>query len=523
MESLVNNGSSPPPTIQFPVSRFINPADHRHRRHEHGLEDPVDKRKVMDEMDFFADKSKDENAGRKDLHAPTELDFSINTCLRLLTSNTSSDDQSMVEDRLPSDCEKNGNKTELVAVKAELERMSAENRVLRDMLSQVSDNYTNLQTQMISLMQRQKDNHHKHGKIDEEDNSNNGGIKFPRQFMDLGLATRRSNDGAVDEANLSSSPEGRNVKERSSRSPTSREESPEKGSSSGWGPNKVPRLDHGPESSSVDQATEATMRKARVSVRARSDAPMITDGCQWRKYGQKMAKGNPCPRAYYRCTMATGCPVRKQVQRCAEDRTILITTYEGNHNHPLPPAAMAMASTTSSAAKMLLSGSIPSADGLMNPNILAKTLFPCSSSMATISASAPFPTVTLDLTQTPNPNPLQFPPRQPNNNPQFPLPCSTNPAATLPQIFNQALYNQSKFSGLQLSQDLENHQSSQNPQLIDTLNSLTGDPNFTTAAIAAAITSIIGNSSNPATVTNGAGNNASNGGSKSTNSSVPAN
>ncbi|XP_057764939.1 probable WRKY transcription factor 31 [Salvia miltiorrhiza] len=452
------------------------------------------------EVDFFAVKKEDSQA-----QPSAATDFHVNTGLQLVTANTGSD-QSTVDDGVSYDGEDKRAKNELAQLQIELERMNGENQRLRGMLSQVSGNYASLQMHLVTLMQHQQNSTTQEQEMDdkkcEDERKENGGA---RQFLELGPEQSNS---LSEERTVSGSPHQNNLEvTRNKRS--GREESPE---SESWVPgSKAPRLNNpNPNintntntNTNTNQSIEATMRKARVSVRARSEAPMISDGCQWRKYGQKMAKGNPCPRAYYRCTMAVGCPVRKQVQRCAEDRTILITTYEGTHNHPLPPAAMAMASTTSAAASMLLSGSMPSADGLMNPNFLARTILPCSSNMATISASAPFPTVTLDLTQSPNALQYQRPP--PHFQVPFPVSAQNFANQPAPQVFGQALYNQSKFSGLQMSKDVNElpgqpqAQPQPQPSFSDTLSAataaITADPNFT-AALAAAISSIIANTPN---------------------------
>ncbi|KAK4802896.1 hypothetical protein SAY86_001099 [Trapa natans] len=78
-----------------------------------------------------------------------------------------------------------------------------------------------------------------------------------------------------------------------------------------------------------------TVKEPRVVVQTLSEIDILDDGYRWRKYGQKVVKGNPNPRSYYKCTF-TGCPVRKHVERAAHDMRAVITTYEGKHNHDVP-------------------------------------------------------------------------------------------------------------------------------------------------------------------------------------------
>lgn len=62
--------------------------------------------------------------------------------------------------------------------------------------------------------------------------------------------------------------------------------------------------------------------------------------CRWRKYGQKLVKGNKFPRSYYKCT-SSNCGVRKHLERSGANPSCVVATYEGIHTHPLPSTCSA--------------------------------------------------------------------------------------------------------------------------------------------------------------------------------------
>ncbi|KAG1367586.1 putative WRKY transcription factor 61 [Cocos nucifera] len=371
---------------------------------------------------------------------------------------------------------------QLESIKEEMGEVRKENERLKAFLAQMVKDYQSLKLHFFGIVQKD------HFKKPAETSSTLGDVEEP-ELVSLSLGASASRNRNHDEEEKRKENERINegltlgLHYKIDGSTSSRSEPPANLSpdNSFEGPKKEDAGEPWPPSETILESSrngedevlpQPPVKKARVSVRARCDAPTV--------------------------------------QRCAEDMSILITTYEGTHNHPLPMSATAMASTTSAAASMLTSGSStsrpafgsPAASTTTSANLHGLSLLDNSRVLEqfyppnpSIHCSPYHSTITIDLTAPSSTPPVYF-----SSNTAMPSSWGHNVYSSYgAQSYNKIHTAGSLNLGRQAQDSffLSHLQKATSPThpggqryLTDTIaKAITSDPSFK-SALAAAITSI---------------------------------